>query len=184
LRKFFVPYLHWCDTGPSLLTKLSHQRADLRSAICPRPYFHFCDYRQWRTIFSKTPLPEDAYVIHFSAGGPTSRRVSTGTTSERRSLAPVSPGDTFHLPQRMAIIANQPALLRISAKPAGAQRTWYRKRALGHEVHVLAGATTPPPSPRRHDGVRCIGERPMRCSHSSPAPLFGCATASRTARST
>lgn len=65
LRKFFVPYLHWCDTGPSLLTKLSHQRDDLRSAICPRPYFHFCDYRQWRAIFSKTPLPEDVYVIHY-----------------------------------------------------------------------------------------------------------------------
>jgi hypothetical protein len=65
LRKFFVPYLHWCDTGPSLLTRISHQAHDLRPAICPRDYFHFCDYRQWRTIFSNTPLPQEAYVIHY-----------------------------------------------------------------------------------------------------------------------
>ena len=65
LRKFFVPYLHWCDTGPSLLTELSLQTDDLRAMICPKSYFHFCDYRRWRSIFSNTPLPEDAYVIHY-----------------------------------------------------------------------------------------------------------------------
>jgi hypothetical protein len=65
LRKFFVPYLHWCDTGPSLLTELSRQADDLRAMICPKSYFHFCDYRKWHSIFSNTPLPEDAYVIHY-----------------------------------------------------------------------------------------------------------------------
>jgi hypothetical protein len=65
LRKFFLPHLHWCDTGPSLLTELFHERRDLRATICPKSYFHFCDYRRWRSIFSDTPLPEDAYVIHF-----------------------------------------------------------------------------------------------------------------------
>jgi len=65
LRKFFLPYLHWCDTGPSLLTALSHELHGLRASICPRTYFHFCDYRRWRTIFESTPLPDDAYVIHY-----------------------------------------------------------------------------------------------------------------------
>ena len=64
-RKFFVPYLHWCDTGPSLLTELSRETEDLRAMICPKSYFHFCDYRKWRSIFSNTPLPADAYVIHY-----------------------------------------------------------------------------------------------------------------------
>jgi hypothetical protein len=65
LRKFFVPHLHWCDTGPSLLTELSHQADEIRAAICPRFYFHFFDYRQWRSIFSDTALPEEAYLIHY-----------------------------------------------------------------------------------------------------------------------
>jgi hypothetical protein len=65
LRKFFIPRLHWCDTGPSLLTELSRECGDLRAVICPTSYFHFCDYRQWRSIFSDAVLPEDAYVIHF-----------------------------------------------------------------------------------------------------------------------
>jgi hypothetical protein len=65
LRKFIIPRLHWCDTGPSLLTELSRERSDLRAAICPKSYFHFCDYREWRSIFSDAPLPGDAYVIHF-----------------------------------------------------------------------------------------------------------------------
>jgi hypothetical protein len=65
LRKFFFPHLHWCDTGPTLLTELSRQVDEIRAAICPSSYFHFCDYREWRSIFSDRALPEDAYLVHF-----------------------------------------------------------------------------------------------------------------------
>jgi hypothetical protein len=65
LKKFLVPHLHWCDSGPSLLSGLSRESDQLRRAICPQSYFHFCDYRKWRSIFSNAQLPEDAFVIHF-----------------------------------------------------------------------------------------------------------------------
>ncbi len=65
LKKFLVPHLDWCDSGPSLLSELSRESDELRASICPRSYFHFCDYRQWRSIFSNTQLPDDAFVIHY-----------------------------------------------------------------------------------------------------------------------
>ena len=65
LKKFLVPHLHWCDSGPSLLSRLSQERDDLRRALCPRSYFHFCDYREWKSIFSDSELPDDAFVIHY-----------------------------------------------------------------------------------------------------------------------
>ena len=65
LKKFLVPHLHWCDSGPSLLSQLSRESDDFRAAICPQSYFHFCDYRKWRSIFSNSELPDDAFVIHY-----------------------------------------------------------------------------------------------------------------------
>jgi hypothetical protein len=65
LKKFLVPHLHWCDSGPSLLSQLSRENDELRQALCPRSYFHFCDYRDWKSIFSEGELPDDAFVIHY-----------------------------------------------------------------------------------------------------------------------
>jgi hypothetical protein len=65
LKKFVVPHLHWCDSGPSLLSQLSRESDELRRALCPRTYFHFCDYRDWKSIFSEGELPDEAFVIHY-----------------------------------------------------------------------------------------------------------------------